>query len=135
MDKGYDLHCEPKHLFAEIENEHLSQIVQQHNVGYKSINFGENYIREMLFCSMYGAPISTNVSKFGYQLSLERIKRIAEDLPTFQHLSMSDQKVLLHANEDKIVSLRASIFFDASKKGYEQILLAMGIGKFIQYKS
>jgi hypothetical protein len=76
---------------------------------------------------MFGIPISANAALAGYRLSVERITRIAHDLHSFRDLSKDDQSSLLKENADLLVSLRSCVFFDARKKGVDQVLISMGI--------
>jgi hypothetical protein len=48
-------------------------------------------------------------------------------LHSFRGLSKEDQNLLLKENADLLVSLRSCIFFDARKKGVDQVLISMGI--------
>ena len=78
---------------------------------------------------MFGIPISTSAAISGYRLTVERITRIANHLDCFAELPMLDQSSLLKENADLLVSLRGAIFFDSKKKGVNQVLISMGIGK------
>lgn len=78
---------------------------------------------------MFGIPISTSAAISGYRLTVERITRIANNLDCFVDLPMMDQTNLLKENADLLVSLRGAIFFDSKKKGVNQVLISMGIGK------
>jgi len=118
---------EPEIIFTEDEMCALNEIVKKHDERYRSVNFGEALIKEMIMCSMFGIPISPNAALAGYRLSVERITRIAHDLHSFRDLSKDDQSLLLKENADLLVSLRSCVFFDARKKGVDQVLISMGI--------
>jgi len=47
------------------------------------------------------------------------------------NLPFEDRTSLLKENADLLVSLRGAIFFDSRKKGVNQVLISMGIGKNI----
>jgi len=118
---------EPEIKFTEEEYENLKGLVQSHDERYKSVNFGEELIKEMIMCSMFGIPISTSAAISGYRLTVERITRIANHLDCFADLPLLDQSSLLKENADLLVSLRGAIFFDSKKKGVNQVLISMGI--------
>merc|ERR1740128_584821 len=102
-------------------------IVESHDERYRSVNFGEELIKEMIMCSMFGIPMSTSAAISGYRLTVERITRIANNLDCFSSLPIPDQTNLLKENADLLVSLRGAIFFDSRKKGVNQVLISMGI--------
>jgi len=118
---------EPEIKFTEEEHENLRCLVRSHDEKYRSVNFGEELIKEMIMCSMFGIPISTSAAISGYRLTVERITRIANHLDCFADLPMMDQSSLLKENADLLVSLRGAIFFDSKKKGVNQVLISMGI--------
>jgi len=117
---------EPEIVFTEEDRLHLKNLLDCHNSQYKSVNFGEELIKEMIMCSMFSIPVSTTAAITGYRLSVERVTRIANSLDTFKTLSKFDQSSLLKENADLLVSLRGAIFFDSEKSGVEQVLLSMG---------
>eukprot|EP00092_Neocalanus_flemingeri_P027056 GFUD01029342.1.p1 GENE.GFUD01029342.1~~GFUD01029342.1.p1 ORF type:complete len:735 (-),score=169.50 GFUD01029342.1:1651-3855(-) len=118
---------EPEIKFSDEEYNQLKALVGSHDERYKSVNFGEELIKEMIMCSMFGIPISTSAAISGYRLTVERITRIANNLDCFVNLPMMDQTNLLKENADLLVSLRGAIFFDSKKKGVNQVLISMGI--------
>merc|ERR1719228_1778629 len=118
---------EPEIKFTEEEHENLRCLVRSHDERYRSVNFGEELIKEMIMCSMFGIPISTSAAISGYRLTVERITRVANSLDCFVSLPMMDQANLLKENADLLVSLRGAIFFDSRKKGVNQVLISMGI--------
>merc|ERR1711990_930649 len=118
---------EPEIKFTQEEELQLNKLVKQHNERYRSVNFGEELIKEMIMCSMFGIPVSTSAAISGYRLSVERITRIAHNLESFTDLPKQDQNALLKENADLLVSLRGAIFFDSKKKGVDQVLISMGI--------
>lgn len=118
---------EPEIIFGDDEKDALRDVVRKHDERYRSVNFGEALIKEMIMCSMFGIPISANAALAGYRLSVERITRIAHDLNSFRTLAKDDQSSLLKENADLLVSLRSCVFFDARKKGVDQVLISMGI--------
>ena len=120
---------EPEVKFSDDESFHLESLVKAHNDKYRSVNFGEELIKEMIMCSMFGIPVSTSAAINGYRLTVERITRIAHNLECFTDLHKTDQSHLLMENADLLVNLRGAIFFDSRKKGVNQILISMGIGK------
>jgi len=118
---------EPEIKFTEEEFLVLKGLVHSHDERYKSVNFGEELIKEMIMCSMFGIPMSTSAAISGYRLTVERITRIANNLDCFVDLPIMDQSSLLKENADLLVSLRGAIFFDSKKKGVNQVLISMGI--------
>ena len=131
-EEGQDMRrvaLEPEVKFCQDEWYQINQIVEAHNDRYRSVNFGEELIKEMIMCSVFSIPVSTSAAISGYRLTVERITRIAHNLDCFTELSKSDQSQLLMENADLLVNLRGAIFFDSRKKGVNQILISMGIGK------
>lgn len=118
---------EPEIKFTDEEHHQLKMIVESHDERYRSVNFGEELIKEMIMCSMFGIPMSTSAAISGYRLTVERITRIANNLDCFSGLPIIDQTNLLKENADLLVSLRGAIFFDSKKKGVNQVLISMGI--------
>jgi len=119
--------AEPEIKFTEEELCGLQVLVAKHNDQYKSVNFGETLIKEMIMCSMFGIPVSMSAAISGYRLTVERITRIANHNDCFGTLPKLDQNSLLKENADLLVSLRGAIFFDSRKKGVNQVLISMGI--------
>jgi len=118
---------EPDIKFSSEEYEMLTAMVEAHDKQYKSVNFGEQLIKEMIMCSMFKIPISGSAALNGYRLTVERVQRIANSLDMFQDLDLMDQHSLLKENADLLVSLRGAIFFDSRKKGVNQVLMSLGI--------
>jgi len=118
---------EPEIKFSSSEYNQLERLVTEHDERYRSVNFGEELIKEMIMCSMFGIPVSTSAAINGYRLSVERITRIAHNLECFTDLPKNDQNNLLKENADLLVNLRGAIFFDSKKKGVDQVLISMGI--------
>jgi len=118
---------EPEIKFSAEEYIQLEKLVKDHDERYRSVNFGEELIKEMIMCSMFGIPVSTSAAINGYRLSVERITRIAHNLDCFTDLPKNDQNNLLKENADLLVNLRGAIFFDKKKKGVDQVLISMGI--------
>jgi len=126
---------EPEVIFCEDERYQMEKLVKDHNDKYRSVNFGEELIKEMIMCSMFGIPVSTSAAISGYRLTVERITRIAHNLECFTDLPKNDQATLLMENADLLVNLRGAIFFDSKKKGVNQILISMGIEDMDTIKS
>jgi len=129
------LNTEPEVKFCDDEWKMIDQMVKEHEDKYRSVNFGEELIKEMIMCSMFGLPLSTTAAINGYRLTVERITRIAHNLEVFTDLSKNDQSTLLMENADLLVSLRGAIFFDSRNKGVSQILISMGIEDMDTIKS
>jgi len=79
--------------------------VQEHDTQYKSVNFGETLIKEMIMCSMFGIPVSLSAAISGYRLTVERVTRIANSLECYGNLPKADQNSLLKENADLLVSM------------------------------
>merc|ERR1719468_1148521 len=126
---------EPEVKFCEDERFQMEKLIKEHNDKYRSVNFGEELIKEMIMCSMFGIPVSTSAATSGYRLTVERITRIAHNLDCFTDLHKNDQATLLMENADLLVNLRGAIFFDSKNKGVNQILISMGIEDMDTIKS
>ena len=86
---------EPEIKFTSEELSGLHLLVEKHDEQYKSVNFGETLIKEMIMCSMFGIPVSMSAAISGYRLTVERITRIANHLDSFGTLPKMDQNSLL----------------------------------------
>ena len=104
----------------------VSEFVSVHDKYYKSINMGEDVIKEMMMSSMFGIPLSTKAAMTAYRLMIERVTCVAQNFKDFMNLPCRVQKVLLKHNADKIVSLRGAVFFQM-ENGLDQILSSLGI--------
>jgi len=118
---------EPEIKFTGEEMFVINKLVDTHDERYRSVNFGEQLIKEMIMCSMFGIPISASAAMSGYNITIERITKIANNLEIFTNLPFEDRTSLLKENADLLVSLRGAIFFDSRKKGVNQVLISMGI--------
>lgn len=125
--RGAVILAEPEIKFTEGEMCKLQLLMEQHNVQYKSVNFGESLIKEMIMCSMFGIPVSMSAAISGYRLTVERINRVANNNECFGRLPKTHQDAILKENADLLVSMRGAIFFDSRKKGVSQVLISMGI--------
>ena len=103
----------------------VNDIVNQHDKQYKSVNFGEDLIKEMIMSSIFGIPMSANTAISAYRLMIQRVTRVAKHFEDFTNLSGKVQGVLLKHNADLVVSLRGSAFFQM-KTGLDQILTSLG---------
>jgi len=105
----------------------VNDIVNQHDKHYKSVNFGEDLIKEMIMSSMFGIPMSANTAISAYRLMIQRVTRVSKHFEDFTNLPGKVQGVLLKRNADLVVSLRGSAFFQM-KTGLDQILTSLGFG-------
>jgi len=121
------IYSEPDIKFSQEELLTLNKMVDEHDQQYRSISFGEQLIKEIIMCSMFGIPITQGAALSGYKLTVARIQKIADHLDTFKSLATNDQTSLLKENADLLVSLRGAIFFDSRKKGVNQVLVSMGV--------
>ena len=58
---------EPEIKFCQDEWYQINTLVKAHNDKYRSVNFGEELIKEMIMCSMFGIPVSTSAAISGYR--------------------------------------------------------------------
>ena len=89
----------------------INEFVSQHDMHYKSINFGEDLIKEMIMSSIFGIPMSANTAMSAYRLMVQRVTRVSKHYNDFQSLSVKVQGILLKHNADLVVSLRGASFF------------------------
>ena len=99
-------------LFTIFQMNAISQIGQLHDRRFKSVNFGEALIKEMLFSSVFGVPLSINAALTAYRLMVQRVHRVATAFSPFSSLSLKSQSILLKHNADLVVSLRGAMFFE-----------------------
>jgi len=127
VSSNISIYNEPEIKFTPEELFNLNKLVQSHDERYRSVSFGEQLIKEMIMCSMFGIPVSASAAINGYNLTIARITKIANHLDCFTNLPNMDQNSLLKENADLLVSLRGAIFFDSRKKGMNQVLISLGI--------
>lgn len=109
------------------EIETISRLSQWQDKCYKSIDFGETLIKELLFSSVCGVPLSIKSSITAYRLMIQRINRVASGFGPFQSLNLKSQTVLLKHNADLVVSLRGAVFMEVNKQGLDQIVSSLGM--------
>ena len=105
----------------------ITQVAQWYEKCYRSIDMGEAFVKEMLFSSIFGVPLSVKSTIIGYQLMQQRVNSVATGLNLFTSLSLRCQKTLIKYNTDLMVSLHVAYFFGIKRKGLDQIVIAMGI--------
>ena len=109
----------------EDENDAVSLLVGQYDKFFKSVELGEELIKEMIMSSIFGIPITSHYAKSLNRVLLKRITNLATNFRAFNNLSTKVQEVLLKRNADLIVCLRLSIFFEM-KTGLCQIRSIIG---------
>jgi len=114
---------EPEIKFSHAEYNQLEQLAKDYDLIYRSVNFGEAFLRELLMCSMFDIPMSIKAIIMSYQICVERMTRIAHNLTCFESLPKTDQISILKENTDLLHNLRGSIFFDV---GIDQFHISMG---------
>jgi len=122
----------------EITADELAQIksiARTHDINYKSVNFGEELIKEMVMSSVFGVPLSVSATMNAYRLMIQRVTKVAQGFDLFTNLPHHVQSTLLKNNADTIVSLRGAVFFEKRKKGFDQILITMGVDDFTEVRS
>ena len=103
----------------------VNELVDQHDKYYKSVNFGEDLIKEMIMSSIFGIPMGSNTAMSAYRLMVQRVTRVSKNFNDFSNLSVKVQGTLLKHNADLVVSLRGAAFFHM-KTGLDQILTSLG---------
>lgn len=107
--------------------ETIQRIAYLHDRCYKSVNFGEDLIKEMLFSSVCGIPLSPQSTMTAYRLMINRVHKVASGFDPFARLNERTQRALLRQNADLVVSLRGAIFFESRKQGLDQIVITLGV--------
>ena len=120
---------------GEDEINAVHELVRNHDRQYKSINFGEDLIKEMIMSSLFGIPLSAKAAMTAYRLMMQRVTRVAQNCTDFIDLPCRVQGALLKNNSDLVVSLQAAVFFKIKKHGLEQILSSLGIDDIETAKS
>lgn len=113
----------------------IKAIARIHDINYKSINFGEELIKEMVMSSVFKVPLSPSATMTAYRLMIQRVTRVAQGLDAFVSLPHRLQSILLKHNADLIVSLRGAVFFEKRKGGLDQILISMGVDDLMAAKN
>ena len=112
---------------GEDEIDAVHYLGKLHDRCYKSINLGEDVIKEMIMSSIFGIPISAKAAMTAYRLMIQRVTRVAQNFDKFINLPFNLQGALLKHNSDMVVSLRGAVFFEMKKQGMDQILISLGI--------
>ena len=74
--------------------ETIGRIAYIHDRAYKSVNFGEDLIKEMVFSSVCGVPLSVRSSMTAYRLMIQRVHRVATNFDPFGNLVSSKFSVI-----------------------------------------
>lgn len=104
----------------------VAKILSEHDKNYKSVNLGEDVIREMIMCSFRGSPVNSKTAMTAYRAMLKRVDLVATHFEQFKKLTLKTQQILLKHNSDLIVSLQGANFFQVEKSGQDQILHSLG---------
>jgi hypothetical protein len=113
--------------FVFLQLDAISHISLLHDRSYKSVNFGEELIKEMLFSSVCGVPLTPISTLTAYRLMIQRVHKVATGFDPFVGLTQRSQSFLLKHNADLIVSLRGAVFFETRKQGLDQIVITLGV--------
>jgi hypothetical protein len=126
-----NISIQSERLFAgqqEDETNIVNELTDVYNQNYKSVNFGEEILKEMIMSSVFGVPVSAKTAMSAYQLMLKRVTIVATRFTEFSNLPFSVQQCLLQHNADMVVSLRGAQFFQLKQQGKDQILCSLGAG-------
>ena len=104
----------------------VAKILSEHDKNYKSVNLGEDVIREMIMCSFLGSPVNSKTAMTAYRAMLKRVDLVANNFEHFKELKLKTQHILLKHNSDLIVSLQGANFFQVERNGQDQILHSLG---------
>ena len=104
----------------------VAKILSEHDRNYKSVNLGEDVIREMIMCSFLGSPVNSKTAMTAYRAMLKRVDLVATHFEHFKELTLKTQQLLLKHNSDLIVSLQGANFFQVEKNRQDQILHSLG---------
>lgn len=126
-DTGFSIPAAPMEEITADELAQIKAIARLHDINYKSVNFGEELIKEMVMSSVFGVPLSVSATMNAYRLMIQRVTKVAQCFDPFLNLPHATQSNLLKHNADTIVSLRGAVFFEKRKGGLDQILITMGV--------
>ena len=115
------------------EDNELEELVKNYDEKYLLVNFGEELIKEMILCSMFGIHMSETSMSCWYQLEVERVTKIANGLEELNNMSYSDQGTIMEENLGLLVCLQGAIFFDRRENGLDQLLSSIGPGMIQSY--
>ena len=97
-----------------ISAEDISSIVKMmkinHNKYYRSVPFGENLVKGLMFASLNGSPLRAEKQIALFRTAFEKIVRASKHFPDFMSLPLTLQQTLLKHNGGMVVSLHAAIF-------------------------
>ncbi len=95
----------PHNLIADVTADEISQIraiARIHDINYKSINFGEELIKEMVMSSVFKVPLSPSATMTAYRLMIQRVTKVAQGFDPFVNLQYKMQSTLLKHNADLV---------------------------------
>ena len=90
---------------ADVTADEISQIkaiARIHDINYKSINFGEELIKEMVMSSMCKVALSPSATMTAYRLMIQRVTKVAQGFDPFINLQYKMQSTLLKHNADLV---------------------------------
>lgn len=96
----------PPDLAAAVTADEVSQIkaiARIHDINYKSINFGEELIKEMVMSSVFKVPLSPSATMTAYRLMIQRVTKVAQGFDPFINLPYKMQSTLLKHNADLVI--------------------------------
>ena len=102
----------PPDLVSAVTADEIAQIkaiARIHDLNYKSINFGEQLIKEMVMSSVFKVPLSPSATMTAYRLMIQRVTKVAQGFDPFINLPYKMQGTLLKHNADLVSS--GSILF------------------------
>jgi hypothetical protein len=95
----------PPNLVADVSADEIQQIkaiARIHDINYKSINFGEELIKEMVMSSVFKVPLSPSATMTAYRLMIQRVTKVAQGFDPFVNLQYKMQSTLLKHNADLV---------------------------------
>ena len=110
---------------VEDETRIIDKIVENYTLNYESINAGEYIIKQLVFSALFEVPVSENYLVASNRLLLQRIIKVAQNIPYFNDLPSRLQKVLLKHNAYMAVILRDTCYNEQNTK-YGQITGVLG---------
>ena len=86
----------------------VEDVASNYDKSFKSILIGSEVLKQLLFSSLFGIPMSLQFQKAVYRLTKERLINVAANFPAFQQLSMRLQENCLRNNMPFLIAIRAA---------------------------
>ena len=93
----------------------VSDVVSNYDTNFKSVSIGNQILKQLLFSSLFGIPMSLECQKDVFRLTKQRVIKVATSFPAFHHLSHELQQNCLKSNISMLIAVRAATTANSGK--------------------